>query len=335
MISVGLIGATGYTGKYLIKFLHKHNLVEKISVYANRNAGKYLYDLFPEFEGIVENKKVLDAAELSEELDVYFFALPHGESVKYVPDLIQRNKKVIDLGGDFRLDDKELYPVWYGFEHSSPELLSQKTYGLADIHNSTGSQSNLVANPGCYPTSSLLALIPLVSEFYDSIGNVGIVSYSGTSGAGRKAKEELLLSEMDGNVKAYNVNKHRHKPEIEQELKKYGFKSNLAFTAHLLPVSRGIYTTVTVHMEQTFHEREIKEVFEKKYSDSKFVRLRNQPPELKWVVNTNFCDINVSANENTVVITSAIDNLVKGAAGQAVQNMNKLFGWDETLSLLN
>ncbi len=335
MISVGVIGATGYTGKYLIEFLHKHNFVESFSVYANRSSGKYLNELFPEFEGIIESKKIKSALNLSDNHDIYFLALPHGESIKFVPQLIRKNKKVIDLGGDFRLDDKDLYPLWYGFEHSSTKLLSKKTYGLADINRIGMQISNLVANPGCYPTSVLLGLIPLVGSFSEFINETSIVSYSGTSGAGRTAKEELLLSEMEGNVKAYNVNKHRHKPEIEQELIKYGFSSHLAFTTHLLPVARGIYTTITVHLSEAIPEKEITKVYLKEYSTSNFVRLRNKPPELRWVVNTNFCDINISVNENTVIITSAIDNLIKGAAGQAIQNMNKMFGWDETLSLLN
>jgi len=334
MISVGLIGGTGYTGKYLIKFLHRHTFVEDFSVYANRSSGKYLNELFPEFSGIIENKKIENIMNLSDKHDVYFLALPHGESVKYVPSLIEQNKKVIDLGGDFRLDDKELYDTWYGFKHSVPELLLKKTYGLADISGYGKNVSNLVANPGCYPTSVLLALIPFVKSFSEFINGICIVSYSGTSGAGRTAKEELLLSEMDGNVKAYNVNKHRHYPEIKQELMKYGFDSYLNFTTHLLPVERGIYTTISIHLSQSIPAKNISDVYFDEYSKSGFVRIRNKPPELKWVVNTNFCDINISVNENTAIITSAIDNLIKGASGQAIQNMNKMFGWDEALSIL-
>jgi N-acetyl-gamma-glutamyl-phosphate reductase len=255
--------------------------------------------------------------------------------LKYIPTILEKGIKVIDLGGDFRLDTKELYNEWYGFEHSSAELLESKKYGLADIDNNISTDTSFIANPGCYPTSIQLALIPLIKNYAENIISISSVSYSGASGAGKSAKTELLLSELDGNVKAYNVNKHRHQPEIEQELKKVGMISPFAFTTHLLPIARGIYSTSTIHLNSNISEEDIIEKYFVEYENSNFIRIRNTPPELKWVVNTNFCDINISVKEKTVVITSTIDNLIKGASGQAIQNMNKMFGWDETLGILN
>ncbi len=335
MISVGIIGGTGYTGKYLLEFIKQHEMIADYTIYANKSAGSQLLDVFPELLGVIKNKTIQSVKELSYAHDLYFISLPHGESLKYVPTLLKKGIKVIDLGGDYRLDTKELYDEWYGFDHTSVNLLSEKVYGLADIQNNKTNNSNFISNPGCYPTSIQLALIPLIKNYADNIISISSVSYSGTSGAGKSAKTELLLSELDGNVKAYNINKHRHQPEIEQELTKFGLKSPFAFTTHLLPIARGIYSTSTIHLNIAISEKEISEKYLSEYANSKFIRMRNTPPELKWVVNTNFCDINVSAKDKIVVITSTIDNLIKGASGQAIQNMNKMFGWNETLGIIN
>mgnify|MGYP000445179868 CR=1 FL=1 len=335
MISVGIIGGTGYTGKYLLEFIKQHKMIADYTIYANKSAGTELLDVFPELLGVIENKTIQSVKELSYLHDLYFVSLPHGESLKYIPTILEKGIKVIDLGGDYRLDSSELYNTWYGFEHSSSQLLQSKIYGLADVENNISTSTDFVANPGCYPTSIQLALIPIIKYFNENIISISSVSYSGSSGAGKSAKTELLLSELDGNVKAYNVNKHRHQPEIVQELKKVGMTSPFAFTTHLLPIARGIYSTSTIHLSSNVSEEEIIEKYLTEYDNSNFVRIRNTPPELKWVVNTNFCDINVSAKDKTVVITSTIDNLIKGASGQAIQNMNKMFGWDETLGIQN
>jgi len=335
MISVGIIGGTGYTGKYLLEFIKQHDKVSDYTIYANKSAGSQLLDVFPELLGVIENQTIHSVDSLSYTHDLYFISLPHGESLKYVPTLLEKGIKVIDLGGDYRLDTKELYNEWYGFTHTSSDLLSEKVYGLADIQNDKIYNSNFVSNPGCYPTSIQLALFPLIKNYADKIISISSVSYSGASGAGKSPKTELLLAELDGNVKAYNINKHRHQPEIEQELTKVGMKSPFAFTTHLLPIARGIYSTSTIHLNSEISEEMIAQKFQAEYGNSKFVRMRNVPPELKWVVNTNFCDINISAKDKTVVITSTIDNLIKGASGQAIQNMNKMFGWNETLGIMN
>lgn len=331
MISIGIIGGTGYTGKKLLEICSKHKSINSIKVYGNSSAGNNLYSLFPELTKIIIDEKINSIDKISDEHDFYFTALPHGEALKYVPQLIQMNKKVIDLGGDYRFDDPDVYSMWYGISHSSSELLKQKTYGLADYCNGYNG-TVLISNPGCYPTSVLLSLLPL-EKFGDEMVSISTVSYSGTSGAGKSAKPELLLSEMHSNVAAYNVNKHRHQPEIEQELKKSGINSPFSFTTHLLPIPVGIYSTSVVHLSSKIDEKEILNSFNDAYENKFFIRLREVPPNLKWVIGTNFCDINVSVSQKTIVITSAIDNLIKGASGQAVQNMNKLYGIDETTGL--
>ncbi len=334
MISVGIIGGSGYTGKKLVQFCNNHPFIEEFRVYGNSSAGQSLSSLFPEFDNIIQNSAIGSMDNLGEH-DLYFIALPHGEALKVVPELISKGKKVIDLGGDYRLDSKEEYELWYGKTHTSPELLNSKIYGLADYQGIDYTGTNLIANPGCYPTATLLSLIPFVDSFGDEIITVSTVAYSGTSGAGKTPKQELLMSEMDGNVSAYNLNKHRHQPEILQTLKTFEFNSPFSFSTHLLPVAVGIYATTSIHLKNSISEKEIVSKYKSFYSESPFVRIREIPPQLNWVVNTNFCDINISIKDRVLIITSAIDNLIKGASGQAIQNMNILFGWDETLSLLN
>jgi len=335
MISIGILGGTGYTGKKLIQFCSAHPFVKDFEVYANSTADEHLITLFPDLEGIVENKKVLSAKSLSFDHDLYFITLPHGEALKFVPSLISKGKKVIDLGGDYRLDFEELYLQWYKIEHTSSYLLKSKVYGLADFNKTDYTDAQLIANPGCYPTATLLSLLPVVEQIGSEILSVSTSAYSGTSGAGKSPKTEMLLSEMDGNVKAYNVNSHRHEPEILQTLYKNGFHSPFAFTTHLLPVAVGIYATSFIHVKNNVDESTVQQWFKTAYEESPFVRLRKYPPELRWVVNTNFCDLSVSVKDKTIVVTSAIDNLVKGASGQAIQNMNKMYGWDQSLGIMH
>lgn len=334
MLSVGLLGGTGYTGKKLVQFCHQHPHVSSFEVYAHTTADELLWNVFPDLAGSVENKKVKAITDVSLDHDVYFLTLPHGHALKFAPMLIANGKKVIDLGGDYRLDYEELYRQWYKIEHTSAYLLKAKSYGLADFLSADQYENaQLIANPGCYPTAVLLGLLPFVENFSESILSVATVAYSGTSGAGKSARADLMISEMDGNVKAYAVNQHRHEPEILQMLYRHKFNAPFSFTTHLLPISVGIYATTTVHLKDTADAESIQAAYEKAYADKPFVRLRNTPPELKWVVDTNYCDIFVAVGEKKIVITSAIDNLVKGAAGQAIQNMNKIYGWDETTGL--
>jgi N-acetyl-gamma-glutamyl-phosphate reductase len=333
MISVGILGGSGYTGKKLLQFCNSHPFISDYKVYGLKSAGTSLSGLFPELVDQITDSNVESIDNILISHDLYFIALPHGEALKYVPAFIINGKKVIDLGGDFRLDSKEEYEKWYGIPHTSSDLLSHKLYGLADYYGTQYSNINLIANPGCYPTATLLGLLPFAAGFADEIISASTIAYSGTSGAGKTPKQELLMAEMDGDVSAYNVNNHRHQPEILQTLKKLGFNSPFSFTTHLLPAAVGIYATTSVHLKNNVDEKTVKEYYKSFYYNSTFVRLRDVPPHMGWVVNTNYCDINISINGKIMIITSTIDNLIKGAAGQAVQNMNKLFGLDEGLGI--
>jgi N-acetyl-gamma-glutamyl-phosphate reductase len=333
MISVGILGGSGYTGKKLLQFCNCHPFVNDYKVYGLKTAGTLLSDIFPELTGQIIDSKVESIENISNSHDLFFVALPHGEALKYVPDIIKNGKKVIDLGGDYRLDTKEEYEKWYGITHTSSGLLNQKLYGLADYYGTQYSNINLIANPGCYPTATLLGLLPFTAGFGDEIISASTIAYSGTSGAGKTPKQELLMSEMDGDVSAYNVNNHRHQPEIVQALKKLGFNSPFSFTTHLLPAAVGIYATTSVHLKSNVDELSVKQYYKSFYENSQFVRLRDVPPHMSWVVNSNYCDINISIKEKVMIITSTIDNLIKGASGQAVQNMNKLYGMEEGLGI--
>jgi N-acetyl-gamma-glutamyl-phosphate reductase len=334
MISVGIIGGTGYTGKKLLQLLNSHPFLSEIHVYAKSTAGTTIYELFPELDGCVPNSTINHFNDISYDHDIYFLTLPVGEALNYVPTLIGYGKYVVDLSGDYRLDYEEMYIQWYNFTHTSSYLLKDKIYGIADHPKTDYSKSKLIANPGCYPTAILLSLLPLLPDMADEILTVSCTAYSGTTGAGKSPRNDLLLSEMFDNVKAYGLNKHKHEPEILQQLYKNGFRSPLSFSPHLLPTARGIYSTVTIHLKQEIDSASVEKFYDSTYENSPFIRLRKVPPELHWITDSNFCDINITINKKILIITAAIDNLVKGASGQAVQNMNKLFGWDETVGLI-
>lgn len=332
MLKVAILGGTGYTGKYLIQFCNNHPFIDIMHIYANTTAGENLYNIFPELIGGIENQTIKSITTVSADYDAYFIALPHGTSVEIISKLLSYDKLVIDLGGDYRLDSNKLCKEWYGFSHTNEALLQSKIYGLAEFADYS-SGTKLIANPGCYPTAALLSLIPIIKYFEMEIISISVNAYSGTSGAGKKADANLLLSEMDGNVKAYNVNKHRHEPEIYQELSKEGKINSFSFTTHLLPISRGIYSTASIHFNKLVKAENIMDTYLDAYSKSQFVRIRENPPSLSWVINTNYCDISISVKENVLIVNAAIDNLIKGAAGQAFQNLNKYFGWDESLGI--
>ncbi len=332
MLNAAIIGGTGYTGKYLIQYCNQHQFIDELHIYANTTAGKNLFDIFPELVNEVDDIIIESADEISNEHDVYFVALPHGKSIEVITELIKSDKLIIDLGGDFRLDSNELYNQWYGFHHQDETILQNKLYGLAEFADYSRGLK-LIANPGCYPTAALLSLIPIVKSFGNEIISISVNSYSGTSGAGKKADPNLLMSEMDGNVKAYNVNKHRHQPEILQELVKKGNVNSFSFTTHLLPISRGIYSSSSIHLSKSINEDFVMNSFFESYNNSEFIRIRETPPSLNWVVNTNYCDLSISVKDNIIIVNSTIDNLIKGASGQAIQNMNNYFGWNESLGI--
>lgn len=334
MISVGILGGSGYTGKYLTQFSQNHPFIADFTVYAKGTAGQKLTAVFPELLNLIADKVIESIDAVSMKHDAYFVALPHGEALNYIPLLVSKGKNVIDLGGDYRLDGADEYSKWYGLEHTSAALLQEKVYGLADFQATSTEGVKLIANPGCYPTATLLGLLPLVQNFVDAVASISTVAYSGTSGAGKAAKADLLMSEMSGNVRAYNVNSHRHQPEIYQALQSRGYHGNYAFTTHLLPVAVGIYATSTIFLRSGIDKEAVLSSYVGCYASSPFVRLRNMPPNLSWVTGTNYCDIHVSVKDQTVIITSVIDNLIKGAAGQAMQNLNNVFGWEQHTGIL-
>lgn len=331
MISVAILGGSGYTGKYIVKFCNEHPNISEFVIYANTSAGKSLYEVFPELVGDIANSTIKSISNLDLSHDVYFLALPHGKSLKYVPNLVENNKKVIDLGADFRLDSSKEFLETYNLDHPAPNLLQEKNYGLVEQNDNY--EFNLIANPGCYPTAALLSTIPVLKNYSDKVKSIDTVSYSGLSGAGKKVSQNMLFSENYNSVKAYSVGSHRHEVEIAQELNKFGRKIDYSLTTHLLPIFSGIYSTTIIHLEESISQAFVDVLFCGEYCNTQFVRLRNTPPELKWVIGSNYCDINVKSVKNKLIVTATIDNLIKGAAGQAMQNMNKLFGWDESLGI--
>jgi N-acetyl-gamma-glutamyl-phosphate reductase len=270
-------------------------------------------------------------------LDLLFVAMPSGQAMSVVSEAITAGVKVIDLGGDFRLDDPKVYSQYYKHEHIATDLLKESVYGLSEWNENAIKKAKLIANPGCYPTSILLALIPLIIHKIIVQSFISIVSYSGTSGAGKSASANMIFSEVNESVRAYKVGNHQHIPEIKQYLEQFGGnESSFSFIPHLLPVTRGIYTTIQVLVKNGINEKEISKAFNSAYSHSPFIRLFAPAiPEMKDVLHTNFCDIGYKLSNNKILtVFSTIDNLVKGAAGQAIQNMNIMFGLEQTEGLL-
>ncbi len=337
-IGISIVGASGYSGAELMRFLIKHHSVRIDKLFAQSSAGKSLADLYPEFRNRLEKTFEPYSLQAACESDCIFLALPSGEAMNLAPALLERGKVVIDLGGDFRLKNVEQYKQFYKHEHTASHLLPTAVYGLAEWNASQIKSAKLVANPGCYPTSALLPLLPLLKENLIEPTGIVINSMSGVSGAGRKADLSLSFVEIHDSVKAYKVAEHQHLPEIAQTLEVLTEQTvSLSFVPHLIPISRGIYTTIHATLSDGATEEKIFQVYERYYKQKPFVRYsREFIPELKGVVNTNFCDIGfrISTATSQVILCAAIDNLVKGAAGQAIQNFNLIFGFNETESLL-
>jgi N-acetyl-gamma-glutamyl-phosphate reductase len=338
LVGVSIVGASGYSGAELVRLLIKHKGARIDKLFAQASAGKSLADLYPEFRNRLEKKFEPYTLEATAESECVFLALPSGEAMNLTPSLLEQGKTVIDLGGDFRLKNVEEYKKFYKHNHAASHLLPRAVYGLVEWNASQIKTAKLIANPGCYPTSALLPLLPLLKEGLISSHTIVINSMSGVSGAGRKADLALSFVEVHDSVKAYKVAEHQHLPEIAQTLEEItGQSVSLSFVPHLIPISRGIYTTIHASLSGSASEEKILSVYERYYSQTPFVRYSQTfIPELKGVVNTNFCDIGfrVSSETNQVIVCSAIDNLVKGAAGQAVQNFNLIYGFNETESLI-
>jgi len=339
MIKVSIIGATGYTGVELLRFLSRHPEVEIVGLTSQSYAGQAFTDIFPSarrFTGLLCEEQ--DPARLAEKSDVVFTALPHGVSMDVAEAVVEHGKKVIDLGADYRFDDVAIYEEWYKVGHKTPALAVEAVYGLPEIHRAEIQKARIVGNPGCYPTSITLGLAPLLKHKLVCNKSVIIDAKSGVSGGGRGLNLAFHYAECNENLKAYNIGIHRHTPEIEQELGKLaGEKLTVSFTPHLIPMTRGILSTMYASLHKTQSVDELLELYRDFYKDEYFVRVmdKGRYPQTKWVAGSNFCDIGLAVDPRTnrVVVVSAIDNLVKGASGQAIQNLNILFGLPEKTGL--
>lgn len=348
MIKAGIIGATGYAGAELVRLLLGHKEVE-ICWYGSRSyVGEPYANIYGNMFQLVDADCMEDSIEeLAEAVDVIFTATPQGYLGSILTEEILSKVKVIDLSADYRIKDIQTYEKWYGIEHKSPQLVGQAVYGLCEINREQVKTTQLLANPGCYTTCSILTAYPLAKAGYIDMSTLIVDAKSGTSGAGRGAKVPNLFCEVNENMKAYGVTTHRHTPEIEEQLSyASGEEVVINFTPHLVPMNRGILVTEYANLKKVTYpdgtidyptEEMIRKLYEDTYGNEFFIRLLSQGnfPETKWVEGSNFVDINVKVDERThrVIMMGALDNLVKGAAGQAVQNMNIMFGIKETEGL--
>lgn len=339
MIKAGIIGATGYAGQQLASLLVNHPEAEIKFVSSNSYAGQLFSDIYPQFYKILDMPLLSteEAKAAMSDVDVVFTALPNGLVFELAQLALEKGIKIIDFSADFRLDDPDVYEEWYKTEHTAKDLISKQVYGLAELWRDKIKGADLIANPGCYTTASILAISALLREegLVDT-DHIIIDAKSGITGSGRKKDLSLLYAEAGESVKAYGIAHHRHTPEIEQELSKVAGKEiQVQFTPHLMPMKRGILATIYVDLKKDVTEDDLYAVYEKYYGDENFIRIRRDMCETRFVVGTNFCDISVRVDQRThrAIITSCIDNMVKGAAGQAVQNMNVAFGLEETAGL--
>lgn len=333
---IGIVGATGYTGSELVRLLKYHPDVTLEIITSKSYAGTKYSDIHPQFKDFVD-MKLEDTANIDKhDLDLVFLALPHRVSMDFVKEKGLDNYKIIDLSGDFRMKSKETYEKWYDKKHTCPEYLEQAAYGLPELNRLNIRKSRLVANPGCYPTSTILALAPLIKRGLIDTQNIIVDSKSGVTGAGAKAKEITHFPTVFGNFQAYGIHNHRHTPEIEASLSDYtGQNVQTLFTPHLLPIDRGILTTTYSIPNKYVDNEMLWDIFDTFYKNEYFVRIVENPPAIKNVRGSNFCDIFVSYDERTnkIITVSVIDNLVKGASGQAVQNMNIMLNLIERTGL--
>ena len=340
MLNCAVLGATGFTGAELTKLLLAHPHVRVALLTTRQEKPIALREILPSVSkdcSLEITPYSFDAVK--KKADVVFLCLPHTEAMTAAEQLLGAGKMVIDLSADFRLRDPKVYEKWYGVNHVAPQYLSKAVYGLCEANRDKIKKADLIANPGCYPTGPSLALIPLLKKKLIRSDSIIINAASGVSGAGKKLVASTQFCEVDGNYSAYKVNRHQHTPEIEQTLSAAAGKSvKITFVPHLLPVSRGILATIYAETTAMGTEAVIRKTLEAAYAKAPFVRIKpaGQYPSLKDVQHTNFCDIGISVHEATgrVVILTAIDNLLKGAAGQAVQNMNLRFGFPEDAGLL-
>jgi N-acetyl-gamma-glutamyl-phosphate reductase len=339
-MDVAVVGANGYSGEELCRILLGHPSARLAAVTSRQHAGKPLADILPRLAGLPSADTVTFSASeagdlVSSDIPFFFLALPHGLASAFAAPLVAAGRRVIDLSADFRLRDPATFEEFYGGSHGAPELLGEAVYGIPEMNREGIAGARLVASAGCYPTSILLPLVPLLEAGLIDPSSIVITSASGVTGAGRKAETGYLFGECNESLRAYGLPKHRHLSEIEQELSAAsGAKVTVSFVPHLAPMNRGIHTTILV--QPRGRAAAVRECLDAAYAAEPFVRLRTQPPDTKNVAATNFCDIAVFEDPRTgrVVLLSVLDNLVKGAAGQAVQNFNIMAGLPETAGLL-
>ncbi len=339
MHRIAVVGASGYTGAELLRLLVQHPETELVCVTSRQHAGQPVAEIFPSLQRLQDlTFEDLDPVGLASRVDLVFTAVPHQTAMSMIPELLGGGCRVVDLSADFRLRDVSVYEAWYQ-AHTAPDLLSEAVYGLPELFREHLPAARLVANPGCYPTSIALALTPLLEEKKVDLATIIVDSKSGTSGAGRSAKLDTIFCEVNEGFKAYGLPRHRHTPEIEQTLSMVsGEAVTISFTPHLLPVNRGILSTCYASLADSSSLDQLHELYLRRYAAETFVRVlpKGHLPNISQVTGSNFCDIGLAVDDRTgrVIVVSVIDNLVKGAAGQALQNMNLMLGLPEQTGLM-
>lgn len=337
-MKVSIIGVTGYSGLELVRLLHSHPEVQITGIYGSQNIGKPISEIYPHLKGMLELPlQEIDCEKIMATSELVFFATPSGISKSYAPTFYNAGFPVIDLSGDFRLKSKESYEKWYGKEATHEAYLNEAVYGLADFEISYPTNA-LVANPGCYATATILSLAPLLIHDLIDVTSIIVDAKSGLSGAGKNLSKSSHYVEVNDNMSLYKVNQHQHIPEIMLQFKKWQPKTPaIQFSTSLIPVTRGIFVTSYAKLNSALNFEAVKKAYQEVYQNKTFIRLmpEDQMPQLKQVIGTNYTDIGISYNEatNTVMIVTVIDNLIKGAAGQAIQNLNQLSGFDEKAGL--
>ncbi len=335
-IKTGIIGATGYTGSELVRLLHQHPGVELSVITSESKAGKKFSTIHQAFSGVFDQELVTMDQVKGKELDVVFLALPHGISMDFVKKYQGSSFRIIDLSGDFRLHSAATYEEWYGMEHRFKEGLHKAVFGLPELFREEIKLAELVANPGCYPTSAILGIWPLLKEKVIKSDRIIVDSKSGTTGAGVKSKAVTHFSNVNDNFRAYGLKTHRHTIEIQEVLQRSTTNEPLIqFTPHLLPVDRGILSTIYLEPVKSISDETLHNIYSQYYENEPFIRLRKEAPSVKEVRGSNYCDIYTTSDPRTgrIITVTAIDNLVKGASGQAIQNMNLMFGLEEKTAL--
>ena len=338
MLKIGIMGASGYAGEELLRILLDHPEVQITAVAAKIDPVN-ICKLYPWLKGRLDLEcRDMSAEEVSKKCDMVFLALPHKASMQFAPIFLKKGLKVIDLSADFRIKDVNVYEKWYEVKHECPEYIKDAVYGLPEFYRKEVKKADLIANPGCYPTSVILGCAPLLKKNLADPDSIISDSKSGVSGAGRVLAQALMSKELENSFKPYKVNAHRHMPEIDQEIALMaGSKVSVSFVPHLVPMERGMMSTIYLKLKKNIGTGEALKLYKDFYSKEYFVRVMDEGifPDTKNVVRTNFCDIGckVFPEKSLVIVVTAIDNLVKGASGQAVQNMNIMYGFEEKLGL--